>query len=137
MAGNPVHSSSCGSHGRSDGRFYCGVVYDSVGKDTFAGSIACLQRFGLLVSFGSASGYPPPFTLGDLAAQSIFVTRQTVFNFLVSREATQEMADDMFGLITSGQLKVHIAQRYPLEQVSQAHAHLEARQTLGAIVLTL
>ena len=112
------------------------VVYDSVGKDTWAGSLDCLAPFGLMVTFGNASGPVPPFAPAVLAAKgSIYVTRQTLFSHIASRERTQAMADDLFAVVASGQVKIHVAQRYPLEQVQAAHRSLEARQTIGSTVL--
>lgn len=112
------------------------VVYDSVGKDTWDGSLDCLAPFGLMVTFGNASGPVPPFAPAVLAAKgSIYVTRQTLFSHITSRERTQAMADDLFAVVASGQVKIHVAQRYPLEQVQAAHRSLEARQTIGSTVL--
>jgi NADPH2:quinone reductase len=114
------------------------VVYDSVGKDTWDKSLDCLQPFGLMASFGAASGPPAPFSVGMLAAKgSIYVTRQTVFTHIATRESTQLMADDLFDAITSGKVKIRIDQRYPLDQVQQAHRDLEARKTTGSTILTL
>jgi NADPH2:quinone reductase len=114
------------------------VVYDSVGKDTWEKSLDCLQPFGLMACFGAASGAPAPFSVGLLAAKgSIYVTRQTVFTHIATRETTQAMADDLFEAVTSGKVKIRIDQRYPLEQVEQAHRDLEARKTTGSTVLTL
>ena len=114
------------------------VVYDSVGKDTWDKSLDCLQPFGLMASFGNASGPVPPFAPGVLGAKgSIYVTRQTLFTHIATREATQVMADDLFEVVESGQVKIRIDQRYPLEQVQQAHCDLEARKTTGCTVLTL
>ena len=114
------------------------VVYDSVGKDTWDKSLDCLQPFGLMVSFGTASGAPPPFSVGILAGKgSLYVTRQTVFTHIATRESTQAMADDLFDAVTSGKVKIRIGQRYPLEQVQQAHRDLEARKTTGCTILTL
>ncbi|MDP3759059.1 MAG: quinone oxidoreductase [Ramlibacter sp.] len=114
------------------------VVYDSVGKDTWEKSLDCLQPFGLMACFGAASGAPAPFPVGLLAAKgSIYVTRQTLFSHIVTREITQAMADDLFEAVTSGKVKIRIDQRYPLEQVEQAHRDLEARKTTGSTVLTL
>ena len=114
------------------------VVYDSVGKDTWDKSLDCLQPFGLMASFGAASGPPAPFAVGTLAAKgSIYVTRQTLFSHIASREATQVMADDLFDAVSSGKIKIRIDQRYPLEQVQQAHHDLEARKTTGCSILTL
>ena len=111
------------------------VVYDSVGKDTWEGSLACLRRFGLLVSFGNASGPVAPFAPAVLAAKSLYVTRQTLFSHITSREATQAMADDLFAVVESGAVKIHIDQRYPLAEVRQAHLDLEARKTTGSTIL--
>ena len=114
------------------------VVYDSVGKDTWDKSLDCLQPFGLMACFGASSGAPAPFAVGMLAAKgSIYVTRQTVFSHIATRETTQAMADDLFAAVTSGKVKIRIDQRYPLEQVEQAHRDLEARKTTGSTVLTL
>ena len=114
------------------------VVYDSVGKDTWDKSLDCLAPFGLMASFGNASGPVAPFAPGMLGAKgSLYVTRQTLFTHIATREATQAMADDLFAVVQSGAVKIHIAQRYPLENVQQAHKDLEARQTTGCTILTL
>ena len=113
------------------------VVYDSVGKDTWEGSLACLRRFGLMVSFGNASGPVPPFSLAALAGKGLYVTRPSVFVYAHSREATQAMADDVFDVVASGQVRINIAQRYALEDVQAAHEALEARQTTGSTILTV
>jgi NADPH2:quinone reductase len=114
------------------------VVYDSVGKDTWDKSLDCLQPFGLMASFGNASGAVPPFAPGILAAKgSIYVTRQTLFTHIATREATQEMADDLFAAVTSGKVKIRIDQTFPLEKVREAHVALEARKTTGCTILTL
>ncbi|MBE7416961.1 MAG: quinone oxidoreductase [Ideonella sp.] len=112
------------------------VVYDSVGKDTFEGSLDCLRPFGLLASFGSASGPVPPFAPGILGAKgSLYVTRPTLFTHAASRESTQAMADDLFAVVASGAVKIRIDQRYPLADAVAAHRDLEARRTTGASVL--
>ena len=112
------------------------VVYDSVGKDTWDKSLDCLRPFGLMASFGNASGVVPPFSLGTLAAKgSLYVTRATLFTHIATREATQAMADDLFAAVTSGQVKIRIDQRYALADVAQAHRDLEARKTTGSSVL--
>lgn len=113
------------------------VVYDSVGKDTWEGSLACLRRFGLMVSFGNASGPVPAFSLAALAAKGLYVTRPSVFVYAHNRESTQAMADDVFHMVQSGKVQIHIAQRYPLHQVRSAHEALQARQTTGSSILTL
>ena len=112
------------------------VVYDSVGKDTWDKSLDYLMPFGLMVAFGNASGPVPPFAPAILAAKgSIYVTRQTLFSHITSRERTQAMADDLFAVVESGQVKIHVEQRYPLAEVQQAHRDLEARKTTGCTVL--
>lgn len=112
------------------------VVYDSVGKDTWEGSLACLRPFGLMASFGNASGPVPPFAPGILGAKgSLYVTRQTLFTHIATREAAQSMADDLFAVVGSGAVKIRIDQRYPLAEVAQAHRDLEARKTTGSTVL--
>jgi NADPH:quinone reductase len=112
------------------------VVYDSVGKDTFEGSLDCLRPFGLLASFGNASGAVPPFAPGILGPKgSLYVTRATLFTHIATREATQAMADDLFAVVQSGAVKIRIDQRYPLTEAAQAHRDLEARKTTGSSVL--
>ena len=112
------------------------VVYDSVGKDTFEKSLDCLRPFGLMASFGNASGVVPPFNLGLLGAKgSLYLTRATLFTHIATREATQAMADDLFSMVTSGKIKIHIDQRFALADVAQAHRELEARKTTGCSVL--
>ena len=114
------------------------VVYDSVGRDTFEGSLTCLRPFGLMASFGNASGPVPPFAIGSLGAKgSLYVTRQTLFTHIASRESTQAMADDLFAVVQSGAVKIRIDQRYALQDVAQAHRDLEARKTTGSTVITL
>ena len=114
------------------------VVYDSIGKDTFEGSLDCLAPFGLLVNFGNASGPVSAFNLGVLGAKgSLYVTRPTLFTHIATRERTQAMADDLFAMVSSGAVKIRIDQRYPLDAVAQAHRDLEARATTGCSVLTI
>jgi NADPH:quinone reductase len=112
------------------------VVYDSIGKDTFERSLNCLRPFGLMASFGNASGPVPPFAIGNLGSKgSLYVTRATLFTHIATREATQAMADDLFSVVSSGAVKIRIDQRYPLAEVAQAHRDLEARKTTGSTVL--
>jgi len=112
------------------------VVYDSVGKDTFDKSLDCLMPFGLMVSFGNASGPVAPFSPGILGPKgSLYVTRQTLFSHITSRERTQAMADDLFAVVGSGQVKIRIDQRFALAEVQAAHASLESRSTTGCTVL--
>jgi NADPH2:quinone reductase len=112
------------------------VVYDSVGKDTWETSLDCLEPLGLMVSFGNASGAVPPVALGQLAAKgSLHVTRPTLGTHLATREAVQEMTDELFGMVASGRIVIDEPRRYPLEAAADAHRDLEARTTTGASVL--
>ncbi|HNT38416.1 MAG TPA: quinone oxidoreductase [Rubrivivax sp.] len=112
------------------------VVYDSVGKDTFEGSLDCLRPFGLLASFGNASGPVPPFAPGILGTKgSLYLTRATLFNHIATRAATQAMADDLFAVVLAGQVKIRIDQRFGLAAVADAHRALEARRTTGSTIL--
>ncbi len=112
------------------------VVYDSIGKDTFERSLDCLRPFGLMASFGNASGPVPPFAVGVLGPKgSLYITRQTLFTHIATREDTQDMADELFAVVSSGAVKIRIDQRYPLADVAQAHRDLEARKTTGSTVL--
>ncbi len=114
------------------------VVYDSVGRDTWDKSLDCLSPFGLMASFGNASGPVPPFAPGILGVKgSLYVTRQTLFTHIATREATQQMADDLFAAVASGKVKIRIDQKFPLAQVREAHQALEARKTTGCTILTL
>jgi len=114
------------------------VVYDSVGKDTWDKSLDCLSPFGLMASFGNASGPVPPFAPGILGNKgSLFVTRQTLFTHIATHEGAMAMSKDLFDIVTSGKVKINIEQRYPLEHVQQAHRDLEARKTMGCTILTL
>jgi NADPH2:quinone reductase len=114
------------------------VVYDSIGKDTWDKSLDCLAPFGLMASFGNASGPVAPFAPGVLGAKgSLYVTRQTLFTHIATRESTQAMADELFEMVSSGKVTIRIDQRYTLEDVQQAHRDLEARKTTGCSILTL
>ena len=96
------------------------VVYDSIGKDTWDKSLDCLRPFGLMASYGNASGAVPPIALATLAAKgSIYVTRPTLFTHIATREVTQQMADELFGVVESGKVKIHVEQRYPLAEARQ------------------
>lgn len=112
------------------------VVYDSVGKDTFMASLDCLQPFGMMVSFGNASGPVPPFDLAILAAKgSLFVTRATLNTYAAKREDLVAGAKDLFDIVTAGKVKIEINQRYALKDAVQAHRDLEARKTTGSTIL--
>src|SRR6476661_8021032 len=112
------------------------VVYDSIGKDTFTGSLDCLSPLGMMVSFGSASGPVPPFSLNELASRgSLFITRPTLFSYSAKREDLEAMAADLFDVVGSGKVKIEINQRYALKDAAQAHIDLEGRKTTGSTIL--
>ncbi len=112
------------------------VVYDSIGKDTFLGSLDCLAPLGVMVSYGSASGPVPPFSLNELASRgSLFVTRPTLFTYAAQRSDLEAMCADLFGMVESGKVKIEINQRYALKDVQQAHRDLESRKTTGSTIL--
>jgi NADPH2:quinone reductase len=112
------------------------VVYDSTGKDTFAGSLDCLAVRGLLVSFGNSSGAVPPFEPGILSAKgSLYLTRPTLASYTRNKQELQETADDLFAVIASGAVKIAIHQRFKLSEARKAHEALHSRQTTGATVL--
>lgn len=114
----------------------CDVVYDSVGKDTFAASLDCIRPLGMLVSFGQASGPIPPFAIGTLAQKgSLFLTRPTLFTYIAERADLEAAAEALFEVIGSGAVKVQINQKYALSDVARAHADLESRNTTGTTVL--
>lgn len=112
------------------------VVYDSIGNDTFIGSLDCLSPLGMMVSFGGASGPVPPFSLNELASRgSLFVTRPSLFNYIAKRDDLEMMAAELFGMVESGKIKIDINQRYALKDAAQAHRDLEARKTTGSSIL--
>lgn len=112
------------------------VVYDSIGKDTFKGSLDCLAPLGMMVSFGSASGPVPEFSLNELASRgSLFITRPSLMSYTAKRSDLEQMAAQLFAMIESGKVKVDIRQRYQLSEVVQAHRDLEARKTTGSTIL--
>lgn len=114
----------------------CNVVYDSVGKDTFPGSLDCLRPRGMFVSFGQSSGPIPPFNMALLSQKgSLFATRPTLFNYIAAREDLEAAAKALFEVVSSGFVTVRINQRYPLKEVARAHADLEARRTTGTTIL--
>ncbi len=112
------------------------VVYDSIGQDTFTGSLDCLAPLGMMVSYGSASGPVAPFSLNELASRgSLFITRPSIFTYTAQREDLESMAADLFGVVTSGKVNIDINQRYALQDAAQAHRDLEARKTTGSSIL--
>jgi len=119
----------------TDGRG-CDVVYDSVGKDTYRGSLDCLKLRGLWVSFGNASGPVPPFDL-TLLKGSLFATRPSLMAYTATHAELAETAADLFRMVESGAVKITINQTYLLSEAAVAHAALEARRTTGSTVLTI
>jgi NADPH2:quinone reductase len=112
------------------------VVYDSIGKDTFFGSLDCLRPLGTMVSFGNSSGPVAPFSLGELASRgSLYVTRPTLGTFTAKRADLEAMAANLFQMVSSGKVKIDIRQRYKLADAAQAHIDLEARKTTGSTIL--
>jgi len=112
------------------------VVYDGVGKDTFMGSLDCLQPLGMMVSFGNASGAVPPFNAGILAQKgSLFLTRPTLATYAATREELVKGARELFAVVKSGKVKISVNQTYPLKDAAQAQQDLEARKTTGSTVL--
>ncbi|MGL1835012.1 quinone oxidoreductase family protein [Rhodocyclaceae bacterium SMB388] len=112
------------------------VVYDSIGKETFMASLDCLRPMGMMVLFGAASGAVPPVDLQVLAQKgSLFVTRPTLFTYVAKRPDLVEMAEDLFGMVESGKVRINVNQRYPLREAARAHADLEARRTTGSTIL--
>jgi NADPH2:quinone reductase len=112
------------------------VVYDAVGKDTFMDSLDCLKRLGMMVTFGNASGPPPPISPLELTKRgSLFLTRPTLFNYIASREELTAGARELFAAVRARKIRVVIGQRYPLRQAAEAHRDLEGRRTTGSTVL--
>jgi NADPH:quinone reductase len=114
------------------------VVYDSVGKDTWDRSIDCLAPFGLMVSFGNASGAVPPVNILSLSSKgSLYVTRPTLNWHQKTRESSQQMAEELFAQVTSGAVKIEVGRRYALADAADAHRDLESRKTTGSSVLVV
>jgi NADPH2:quinone reductase len=112
------------------------VAYDSVGKDTFEGTLASLARRGLFVSFGNASGPPPPVEARRLSqAGSLFFTRPTLGDYIATVDELDASANAVFEMITAGKAKIKIGQAFPLAEARQAHQALESRRTVGATLL--
>jgi NADPH2:quinone reductase len=112
------------------------VVFDSIGKDTFIGSLDCLAPRGTMVSFGNASGPVPPFSLTELVSRgSLYITRPTLVSYTSTRAELEATAQDLFDIVASGAVKINIGQRFPLAQAADAHRALEARKTTGSTIL--
>jgi NADPH:quinone reductase len=112
------------------------VVYDSVGKDTFTESLDCLRPLGMMVTYGNASGPPPPVNPLELSKRgSLFLTRPTLFHYIATRAQLDAAARELFAMVRSKKVKVRIGQRYALADAAEAHRDLEARRTTGSTVL--
>ncbi|KAK1421383.1 hypothetical protein QVD17_23680 [Tagetes erecta] len=111
------------------------VVFDSVGKDTFQGSLACLKRRGYMVSYGQSSGTPEPVPLSALATKSLFLTRPSMRTSGFPKDEMREAMKEVLDNVASGALRVRVNHTYPLSQAAQAHADMAGRKTSGSIVL--
>ncbi len=112
------------------------VVYDSVGKATFEGSLSCLAPLGLMVTFGNASGPIPPVDMLDLNRRgSLFITRPSIFHYTSRREDLETGAAELFERVRSGKVKIEIGRTWPLAQAGEAHRALQARETTGSVLL--
>jgi NADPH:quinone reductase len=112
------------------------VVYDGVGKDTFMGSLDCLSRLGMMVSYGNASGPVPPFDISILNQKgSLFLSRPSLMGYAATREELVTMAAELFDVVKSGAVKIEINQTYKLRDAAQAHRDLESRKTTGCTVI--
>jgi NADPH:quinone reductase len=114
------------------------VVYDSVGKDTFAASLDSLKRRGLLVCVGTASGVPPPLDVTQLAIKgSVYVTRPALADYIGDPAEKNELASELFGHVAAGRIRIEINQRYALQDAAQAHRDLESRKTTGSSIFVV
>jgi len=112
------------------------VVYDSVGKTTWEGSLDCLRPLGMMVFFGNASGPVPPLNTGILAQKgSLYVTRPTLMTYTASRADLEMTSRSLFDVVKSGKVKIEISARYKLADAAQAHRDLEGRKTTGSVIL--
>jgi NADPH2:quinone reductase len=112
------------------------VVYDSIGKDSFTGSLDCLRPLGMMVTFGNASGPVPPVDTLELSKRgSLFLTRPTLFTYIAKRADLLATAQELFDVVASGKVKIEVNQTYALKDAAQAHSDLAARKTTGSSVL--
>ena len=112
------------------------AVYDSVGHDTFLDSVSCLQRRGMMVSFGNATGPVAPFDCALLARSgSVYVTRPGLLDYIATREELTQRCTDLFEVVGSDRVRIAINQRYALKDAAQAHRDLEGRRTTGSTIL--
>ncbi|WP_371323407.1 quinone oxidoreductase [Dechloromonas sp. ZY10] len=111
------------------------VVYDGVGKDTFAGSLDSLRPLGMMVSYGNASGPVPPVDLIQLSQKgSLFITRPTLMSYTARREDLLALGDELFAVVADGRVRIEVHQRYALADAAHAHRDLEARRTTGSTI---
>src|SRR5471032_2812707 len=111
------------------------VVYDSIGKDTYTASLDCLAPLGMFVSFGNTSGPLPPIDSSEFAGRgSLYFTRPTLFSYIAKRSDLEEMTGELFNVLSTGQVKTSVRQRYPLAEAAKAHEDLEARRTTGSTI---
>ena len=113
----------------------CNAVYDSVGADTWRGSLKCLRRRGVFVNFGQSSGMIRDFALSDLAAGSLTAIRPVLFDYIVTRAELLARSADLFARITDGTLQLDVVNTRPLRDAGAVHADMEARRTMGSTVL--
>jgi NADPH2:quinone reductase len=114
------------------------VVYDSVGKDTFAASLDSLKRRGLLVCVGTASGPVPPIDATQLAVKgSVFITRPALADYIADPAEKAALAAEVFGHVAAKRIRIEINQRYQLQDAAQAHRDLEARNTTGSSIFVI
>jgi NADPH2:quinone reductase len=114
------------------------VVYDSVGKDTFAASLASVKRRGLVVCVGTASGPVPPIDAMQLAVKgSVYVTRPALADYVADPAERVALTDEMFGHVAAGRIRIEINQRYRLQDAAQAHRDLESRRTTGSSIFVI
>lgn len=113
----------------------CDVVYDSVGQDTWRGSLKSLKKRGLFVSFGQSSGVIKDFKITDLAGGSLYASRPSLFDYIATRDDLQRRAADLFARLAAGEIHAYVGQRIPLRDAREAHRALEERRTVGATVL--
>lgn len=111
------------------------VVYDSVGKDTWEGSLEAVKRKGTIVWFGNASGPVPPIALPKLSPKCVKIARPTLFGYIETREEFDYYTNELFSMLQSGKLKVKVHKVYPLEDIAQVHKDLEGRKTTGKPLL--
>jgi NADPH2:quinone reductase len=111
------------------------VVYDSVGRDTFLGSLECLQPMGMGINFGTASGQVEPFPLQHLHKKSLIVTRPTLATYVAKREDLKAASKEVFEVLRDGTVKIDITQRFALKDAAQAHRAIENRETTGTMIL--